>query len=264
MNRPACGGNGIFASNTHIQIARLTLARNGTSKAMTENLQAAPARLFDVSARIAAAAKAARRDPASIRLIAITKTFGLSDILPVLEAGHRTFGENRVQEARAKWPALRERCPDIELHLVGALQSNKAKDAVQLFDAIHSIDRAKIAEALAQEMAKQGKRLQLFIQVNTGEEPQKAGVAPKETGSLLRFCREDLDLDIAGLMCIPPFDEEPGVHFAFLSKLAGELGLKGLSMGMSADFETAIGFGATHVRIGSEIFGQRARPGPPT
>ena len=220
--------------------------------------QAAPARLANVSARIAAAAKAAERDPASIRLVAITKTFGAEHIEPVLEAGHRTFGENRVQEARAKWPALRQRWPDIELHLVGALQSNKAKDAVQLFDAVHSIDRPRLAEALAQEVAKQGKRLRLFIQVNTGEEPQKAGIAPKETASLLRLCREDLELDIAGLMCIPPLDEEPGVHFAFLAKLAGELGLKGLSMGMSADFETAIGFGATHVRIGSEIFGQRA------
>jgi len=225
---------------------------------MSENPQAAQARLAIVSARIAVAAQAAGRDPASVRLIAITKTFGPGAIVPVLEAGHRAFGENRVQEARAKWPALRERCPDIELHLVGALQSNKVKEAVQLFDAMHSIDRARIAEALAQEMAKQGKRLQLFIQVNTGEEPQKAGAAPKETASLLRFCREDLGLDIAGLMCIPPLDEEAGVHFAFLAKLAGELGLKGLSMGMSADFETAIGFGATHVRIGSEIFGQRA------
>jgi pyridoxal phosphate enzyme (YggS family) len=224
---------------------------------MTADPHAAPARLADVKARIAAAAGACGRDAASVRLVAIAKTFGAGDIVPVLEAGHRVFGENRVQEARAKWPALRERHPGIELHLVGALQSNKAREAVQLFDAIHSIDRAKIAEALAGEMARQGRRLDLFIQVNTGEEPQKAGVAPNETAGLLRLCREDLGLDIAGLMCIPPLDEEPGVHFAFLAKLAGELGLKGLSMGMSADFETAIGFGATHVRIGSEIFGQR-------
>lgn len=224
---------------------------------MTGNAHAAPARLAQVKARIAAAAEAAGRDAAAVRLVAVTKTFGANDILPVLEAGHRLFGENRMQEARGKWPALRERHPGIELHLVGALQSNKARDAVALFDAIHSIDRLKIAEAVANEMAKQGKRVELFIQVNTGEEPQKAGVAPRETGGLLRLCREDLGLDIAGLMCIPPFDEEPGVHFAFLAKLARELGLTGLSMGMSADFETAIGFGATHVRIGSEIFGSR-------
>jgi PLP dependent protein len=224
---------------------------------MTASAHAAPARLANVKARIAAAAEAAGRDAASVRLVAITKTFGPADIVPALQTGHRMFGENRVQEARGKWPALRERWPGIELHLVGALQSNKARDAVELFDAIHSIDRAKIAEAVAAEMTKQGKRLQLFIQVNTGEEPQKAGVAPRETAGLLRLCREDLGLDIAGLMCIPPVDEEPGVHFAFLAKLAGELGIEGLSIGMSSDFETAIGFGATHVRIGSEIFGSR-------
>jgi PLP dependent protein len=224
---------------------------------MTASAHAAPARLANVKARIAAAAEAAGRDAASVRLVAITKTFDPADVVPALQTGHRMFGENRVQEARGKWPALRERWPGIELHLVGALQSNKARDAVELFDAIHSIDRAKIAEAVAAEMTKQGKRLQLFIQVNTGEEPQKAGVAPRETAGLLRLCREDLGLDIAGLMCIPPVDEEPGVHFAFLAKLAGELGIEGLSIGMSSDFETAIGFGATHVRIGSEIFGSR-------
>jgi pyridoxal phosphate enzyme (YggS family) len=228
---------------------------------MTEDPEAPKARLADVSRRIAAAAQRAGRDPASVRLVAITKTVGPEAIASVLDAGHRIFGENRVQEARAKWPALRERYPGIELHLVGALQSNKARDAVQLFDAIHSIDRARIAEAVAQEMARQGKGLQLFIQVNTGEEPQKAGVAPKEVGRLLRTCREELGLAIAGLMCIPPLDEEPGVHFAFLAKLAGEHGLTALSMGMSADFETAILFGATHVRVGSEIFGARAAPG---
>ena len=157
----------------------------------------------------------------------------------------------------AKWPPLRARYPDIALHLVGALQSNKAKDAVELFDAIHSIDRAKIAAAIAAEMARQGRRLELFIQVNTGAEPQKAGVAPGETAALLGHCREDLGLDIAGLMCIPPVEEEAGVHFAFLAKLARDLGLQGLSMGMSGDFETAIAFGATHVRVGSAIFGTR-------
>ena len=156
--------------------------------------------------------------PSSVQLVAVTKTFGPEHIQPVLDAGHRGFGENRVQEAKAKWPALREHYPDVELHLIGPLQSNKAKEAVALFDAIHTIDRPKIAAAVAEEMAKQGKRLQLFIQVNTGEEPQKAGVLPKETAGLLRLCREDLKLDIAGLMCIPPLDEEVGVHFAFLGQ----------------------------------------------
>jgi len=213
--------------------------------------------LSSVSARIAAAAGAAKCDPASVLLIAVTKTFGPEAILPVLDAGHRRFGENRVQEAKAKWPDLRARYPHIELHLIGPLQSNKAREAVQLFDAIHSVDRPKIAQAIAEEMTLQGRRLELFIQVNTGEEPQKAGVMPTETAALLRLCREELKLDVAGLMCIPPLDEEPAVHFAFLAKLAGELGLEGLSMGMSADFETAIAFGATHVRVGSEIFGAR-------
>jgi PLP dependent protein len=175
----------------------------------------------------------------------------------VLDAGHRLYGENRVQEAKAKWPALRERYADVELHLIGPLQSNKAKEAVALFDAIHTIDRPKIAHAIAQEMAKQGKRLKLFIEVNTGEELQKAGVLPKEVPALLRLCREELALDIAGLMCIPPQDEAAAVHFAFLAKLAGELGLKHLSMGMSADFESAVAFGATYVRVGSQIFGAR-------
>jgi pyridoxal phosphate enzyme (YggS family) len=216
-----------------------------------------PARLADVQRRIAAAAKAAARDPASVHLVAVTKTFDAEHILPVIEAGHRLFGENRVQEAQGKWPALRARFPDIGLHLIGPLQSNKVKEAVALFDAIHSVDRPKIARAIAAEMAAQGRRLQLFIQVNTGEEPQKAGVMPKETGGLLRLCRDELNLPIAGLMCIPPLDEEAAIHFAFLAKLAKELGLAGLSMGMSADFETAIAFGATHVRVGSEIFGTR-------
>jgi PLP dependent protein len=224
---------------------------------MTEETEATQARLADVLSRVASAARVARRDPGSVRVVAVSKTFGPEAIAPVLEAGHRTFGENRVQEARAKWPGLRERYPGVELHLVGALQSNKARDAVALFDAIHSIDRPRIAQAVGQEMVRQNKRLQLFIQINTGEEAQKAGVAPNEASRLLRTCREDLGLDIAGLMCIPPHDEEPGVHFAFLAKLAGELGLSGLSMGMSADFEKAVAFGATHVRVGSEIFGAR-------
>jgi PLP dependent protein len=214
-------------------------------------------RLASVRSRIAAAAAADKRDAACVTLIAVSKTFGPDRIAPALEAGHRVFGENRVQEAKAKWAALKDRYPDTRLHLIGPLQSNKAKEAVSLFDAIHTIDRARIAEAIAEEMVKRGRRPQLFIEVNTGEEPQKAGVLPKETAGLLRLCREELKLDIAGLMCIPPMDEAPAIHFAFLAKLAGELGLANLSMGMSADFEMAVQFGATHVRVGSEIFGQR-------
>src|SRR5262245_36813851 len=224
---------------------------------MTENRAPETTRLASVVARIAAAAAAAKRDSASVNLIAVTKTFGPERIVPVLEAGHRRFGENRVQEAKAKWPELRARYPGLELHLIGSLQSNKARDAVALFDAIHTIDRPKIARAVAEEMTRQGRRLQLVIEVNTGAEPQKAGVMPKEAAALLRLCRGELGLDIAGLMCIPPLEEAPAVHFAFLAKLAGELGLAHLSMGMSADFETAIAFGATHVRVGSEIFGVR-------
>jgi PLP dependent protein len=214
-------------------------------------------RLAEVRARIAAAARDAGREPASVRLIAISKTFGPEHITPVLDAGHRRFGENRVQEAKGKWPALKARFPDLELHLVGPLQSNKTREAVELFDAIHSIDRPKIAQAIAAEMARQGRRLELFIQVNTGEEPQKAGIAPREAGPFLAYCRDELKLGIAGLMCIPPLDDEPALHFAFLAKKAAELGLEGLSMGMSADYETAIGSGATHVRVGSALFGVR-------
>ncbi|MEZ5843361.1 MAG: YggS family pyridoxal phosphate-dependent enzyme [Hyphomicrobiaceae bacterium] len=210
-----------------------------------------------IRARIADAAREVGRDPASVHLVAVSKTYDADAILPVLEAGHRLFGENRVQEAKAKWPALRERFPDLHLALIGPLQSNKAGEAVALFDAIHSVDREKIARALATEMTRQGKRPALFVQVNTGEEPQKAGIAPVETAAFLKLCREELGLTIAGLMCIPPVDEEPAVHFALLSKLASENDVAGLSMGMSADFETAVQFGATHVRVGSAIFGAR-------
>lgn len=215
-------------------------------------------RLLDIKARIAAAAREVGRDPAAVTLIAVTKTFGADEILPVIEAGHRVFGENRVQEAQSKWPALKARAPGIDLHLIGPLQSNKTKDAVALFDAIHTIDREKIARSIADEMARQGRRLQLFVQVNTGEEPQKAGIMPREAAAFVRLCRDELKLDIQGLMCIPPVDEEPAVHFAFLAKMAGEMGVPGLSMGMSADYETAVQFGATLLRVGSAIFGGRA------
>ena len=226
---------------------------------MIDNRSAGSAhhRLAEVEKGIAAAAREVGRDPASVHLVAVTKTFSEPDILPVLAAGHRVFGENRVQEAKAKWPALKAQFPAIELHLVGPLQSNKVKEAVALFDAIHSIDRPKIAQAVAEEMARQGRRLLLFVQVNTGEEPQKAGVMPREAHAFVRRCREGLKLDIQGLMCIPPVDEEPVLHFAFLAKLAGEMGLEHLSMGMSGDFVTAVQFGATYVRIGAAILGTR-------
>lgn len=218
---------------------------------------AAAERLAAVREEIAAAARAASRDPADVTLVAVSKTFGSDAITPVLSAGQHHFGENRVQEAKAKWPWLKDRFPDIRLHLIGPLQSNKTKEAVQLFDAIHSVDRPKIARVIAEEMARQGRTLELFIQVNTGDETQKAGVAANGLEALYRLCREELNLTVAGLMCIPPVDEEPAVHFAFLAKRAKELGLKGLSMGMSADYKTAIAFGATHVRVGSAIFGTR-------
>lgn len=214
-------------------------------------------RLKRVKGEIAASAKAASRDPNSVALIAVSKTFDAEAIRPVIEAGQRIFGENRVQEAERKWPPLRAQYPDIKLHLIGPLQSNKAKEAVAFFDAIHTIDREKIARAVAAEMAKQGRALELFVQVNTGEEPQKAGVIPREAAAFVALCRDELKLPIAGLMCIPPVDEEPAVHFAFLAKLARELRLSGLSMGMSGDYETAVAFGATYVRVGSAIFGSR-------
>lgn len=227
---------------------------------MGEMTDSVARRLAEVEARIASAAREAGRAPADVRLIAVSKTFSDAEICPVLEAGQRVFGENRVQEAKSKWPDLKPRFAGVELHLIGPLQSNKVKEAVALFDAIHSIDREKIARAIAAETAAQGRRLELFVQVNTGEEPQKAGVMPKDASAFVALCRDELGLEIAGLMCIPPVDEEPAVHFAFLAKLAGELGLNGLSMGMSDDFETAIAFGATHVRVGSAIFGSRPRP----
>ncbi|MFA6140718.1 MAG: YggS family pyridoxal phosphate-dependent enzyme [Hyphomicrobium sp.] len=216
-------------------------------------------RLAEAQAKIAAAAKAAGRDPAAVELIVVSKTFGAPEILPLLQAGHRVFGENRVQEAKGKWPELKTQFPDLKLHLIGPLQSNKAKEAVELFDAVHTIDRPKIAHALAAEMRRQGKALQLFIQVNTGEEPQKAGVVPAELPALAALCRDELGLEVDGLMCIPPVDEEPAIHFAFLEKLAAENGFTQLSMGMSDDYETAVSFGATHVRVGSAIFGARPK-----
>lgn len=217
----------------------------------------APERLKRVRHDIVTAAEAVKRSPADIELVAVSKTFDADAVRPVLAAGQRVFGENRVQEAERKWLELKREFADVELHLIGPLQSNKAEDAVALFDVIHTIDREKIARAVAEEISRQGRALKFFVQVNTGEESQKAGVPPREAKAFVDFCTSDLKLPIVGLMCIPPVDEEPAVHFAFLAKLGKEAGLKSLSMGMSSDFETAIAFGATHVRVGSAIFGGR-------
>lgn len=213
-------------------------------------------RLAEIRRRIENAAREAGRDPASVELIAVSKTFDAEAIRPVIAAGQRHFGENRVQEAQGKWPVLKAETPAVTLHLIGALQSNKAAPAVALFDCIHTIDREKIARAVQGEIARQGRRVETLVQVNTGEEPQKAGIGPRDVAAFLALCR-DIGLPVSGLMCIPPVDEEPAVHFAFLAKLARENGLERLSMGMSDDFETAIEFGATDVRVGSAIFGRR-------
>lgn len=218
------------------------------------------ARLAAVKEEIAAACREAGRDPASVTLVAISKTHGAEEIEPAIAAEQRVFGENRVQEAKAKWPALKAKYPDLELHLVGPLQSNKAKEAVALFDAIHSLDRVSLAEALAKEIAKQGRKPRLFVEVNTGAEPQKAGVLPEETDAFIKTCRATYGLRIDGLMGIPPADEAPAPHFALLAKIAKRNELLFLSMGMSADFPVAIRFGATHVRVGTAIFGARSLP----
>ena len=214
-------------------------------------------RLGLVRREIALAAEASGRKPAAVKLVAVTKTVPAAAIEEAIAAGQRVFGENRVQEAHSKWPALKERHTGMELHLIGPLQSNKTREAVALFDVIETLDRPKLARALAEEMAHEDRRPRLFVQVNTGEEPQKAGVAPGETEAFVTLCRETFGLSIDGLMCIPPFDEEPAMHFALLAKLAERLGITELSMGMSGDFARAIQFGATYVRIGTAIFGER-------
>ena len=218
---------------------------------------AAADRLAEVRRRIARAGAEAERDPAGVTLVAVSKTFGAEAIEPVIAAGQRVFGENRVQEAKAKWPALRELHPDLALHLIGPLQSNKAKEAVALFDAIHTVDRPSLCAALAKEIDRQGRAPLLLVEINTGAEPQKAGVPPEAADGFLRECRETYGLTIAGLMCIPPLEEPPAPHFALTAKIAAQNGLRLLSMGMSADFEIAIKLGATHVRVGSAIFGER-------
>jgi pyridoxal phosphate enzyme, YggS family len=213
-------------------------------------------RLLDIRQRMEKSVRAAGRTAGSVQLIAVSKTFDAEAIRPVIDAGQRIFGENRVQEAQQKWPALKAETPDIELHLIGPLQSNKAAEAVALFDVIETVDREKIARILAEETRKQGRNPRFCIQVNTGLEPQKAGIAPADVPAFVALCRE-LTLPVEGLMCIPPVDENPGPHFALLAKLAKEVGLAQLSMGMSGDFETAISFGATSVRVGSAVFGAR-------
>ena len=216
--------------------------------------------LAAVRARIDAAAAAAGRQPGEVTLVAVGKVHGPERVAAALDAGQRVFGENRVQEAMAKYPPLKARHPDLVLHLIGPLQTNKARDAVELFDAIETLDRPKLARALAKEMERAGRRPRCYIQVNTGEEPQKAGVAPEETDAFVALCRDELGLPVEGLMCIPPLEEEPALHFALLREIAKRNGLAGLSMGMSGDYETAIGFGATLVRVGTAIFGARPKP----
>jgi pyridoxal phosphate enzyme (YggS family) len=211
-----------------------------------------------VRREIARACQDARRDPASVTLVAVSKTFSAAAISPVIDAGQRVFGENRVQEAKAKWPPLRSIHPSLELHMIGPLQSNKAKDAVALFDAIHSIDRPSLCEALAKEIQKQGRRPILLVEINTGGESQKAGVPPQDADAFLARCRDGYGLAISGLMCIPPANEAPAPHFALTAKLAARNSLRLLSMGMSADYPVAIGMGATHIRVGSAIFGARS------
>jgi len=213
-----------------------------------------------VRSQVAQACRDANRDPATVTLIAISKTFAAEAIEPVIAGGQQIFGENRVQEAKAKWPPLTARYGGIELHLVGSLQSNKAKEAVTLFDAIHSVDRTSLAEALAKEISRQNRQPLLFVEINTGAEPQKAGVLPQDADAFLAACRDRYGLNISGLMCIPPHDEAPAPHFALTAKIAKRNGLKLLSMGMSTDFPTAIAFGATHVRVGTAIFGGRSQP----
>jgi hypothetical protein len=216
-----------------------------------------PHALAAVEQEIARACKDAGRARASVTLIAVSKTFDAGAITPVIESGQTIFGENRVQEAKGKWPALTHAYPGVKLHLIGPLQSNKAKEAVALFDAIHSVDRPSICQALAKEIESRNKRPELFVQINTGEEAQKAGVAPADADVFIAACREKYGLTISGLMCIPPVDEPPAPHFALTAKIAARNGLKNLSMGMSADFAVAIAMGATHVRVGSAIFGSR-------
>ena len=244
-------GRGRLSRPAFARRAKLVLGREMATTTTASGLDT-------VRAEIARACRDAARPPASVTLVAVSKTFGPERIAPVIAAGQRVFGENRVQEAKAKWPALLAEHAGISLHLIGPLQSNKAKEAVALFDAIHSLDRPSLAEALAKEIEKQGRHPLLFVEINTGAEPQKAGVLPQDADRFLAQCRERYGLTVSGLMCIPPLEEAPGPHFALTAKIARRNGLELLSMGMSADFVTAIQLGATHVRVGSAIFGERS------
>ncbi|TAJ92785.1 MAG: YggS family pyridoxal phosphate-dependent enzyme [Reyranella sp.] len=220
-------------------------------------------RLAEVMGRIAEAARASGRSPSDVTLVAVSKTHGADRVRELLGVGHRVFGENRVQEAEGKFPELKAAYPDLELHLIGPLQTNKARDAVALFDVIQSVDRERLAAALVKEMERLGRRPACYVQVNTGEELQKAGILPKDVDAFVALCRDQYKLPIVGLMCIPPVDEEPALHFALLAKMAARNGLAKLSMGMSADYETAVRMGATHVRVGSALFGARPPLSPP-
>ena len=232
-----------------------------TSETVAEEASGVAARLAAVRRRIAAAEAAAGRPPGSVELVAVGKTHMAETVREAIDAGHRAFGENRVQEAMAKWPALRDAAPDAALHLIGPLQTNKARDAVALFDVIETVDRPKLAAALAREMDRAGRRPSCLVEVNTGAEPQKAGIHPAAADDFIAACRGEYGLKVDGLMCIPPAGEEPALHFALLAEIARRNGLARLSMGMTADFETAIRFGATHVRLGTAVFGPR-RTGP--
>ena len=221
-----------------------------------------PDKLAEVSHAVQQAAEESGREPGDVKLVAVSKTYGVEQIQLALNAGHRVFGENRVQEAQAKFPGLKDGWPDLELHLIGPLQTNKAQGAVMLFDVIQTLDRPKLAKVLAREMARSGRRPDCFIQVNTGQEEQKAGIAPAELADFVTLARDELALPVVGLMCIPPVDENPALHFAFLKELARRSGLSQLSMGMSADYAQAIRLGATVVRVGSAIFGKRPAAAP--
>jgi len=242
---------------TFTTLCRTRQLRQGSADATESGMEQALAGLAAVREKIAGAEKAAGRAPGSVTLVAVTKTFDAATVRPLLAAGHRVFGENRVQEAEAKWQALKAEFADIELHLIGPLQSNKARQAVALFDAIETVDRDKIAAELAKGIARQGKAPKLYVQVNTGSEPQKAGIEPAEAVAFVARCRQVHGLSIEGLMCIPPIEENPGPHFALLERLARQASLAKLSMGMSSDYELAVAFGATYVRVGSAIFGAR-------
>lgn len=236
-------------------MAHIAMPSVATARIVADNLST-------VSRRIATEARRAGLSADDITLVAVGKSQPVERIEAALEAGHRVFGENRVQEAAGKWPDLRGRHDGVELHLIGPLQTNKIRDAVRLFDVIQTVDRPRLAEGLRREMDRTGRECACFIQINTGEEPQKAGVLPQDADAFITRCRTDVGLTLVGLMCIPPADEEPALHFSLLRGIAERNGLSGLSMGMSGDFETAVAFGATHVRVGSAIFGERAGTGP--